>query len=63
MSKFSVGDCVVLKSGGPVMTVQEHIARSDFFRCQWFAGKKLSTGSFPEDSLGFAPEEAEQEKK
>jgi len=55
--KFKVGDLVVLKSGGPSMTVQEPINSlhdKEFtgqYRCQWFAGKKLDTGKFPEDAL------------
>lgn len=51
-SEFAVGDIVRLKSGGPVMTVQ---SLPDLpgrqYRCQWFAGKKLESGTFPPDSL------------
>jgi uncharacterized protein YodC (DUF2158 family) len=50
--KFQVGNIVKLKSGGPDMTVQ--VVYDDAkvtYRCQWFAGKKLESGSFPEDSL------------
>jgi uncharacterized protein YodC (DUF2158 family) len=49
---FAVGDIVKLKSGGPEMTVQripEPPHRS--YHCQWFAGKKLESGIFPQDSL------------
>ena len=54
--KFQTGDIVQLKSGGPKMTV---VGYADIFgtsdkktvRCQWFAGSKLESGSFPEDSL------------
>ncbi len=55
--KYSIGDQVQLKSGGPCMTVNESIrdfTSKDFegkYRCQWFAGKKLDNGVFPEDSL------------
>jgi len=54
--KYKVGDLVVLKSSGPSMTVEKAIFNSDkeflgTYRCQWFAGKKLDTGIFPEDSL------------
>ena len=51
-SKFAIGDIVKLKSGGPEMTVQSlPDAPSRNYRCQWFAGKKLESGSFPQDSL------------
>ena len=55
--KFKVGDIVRLKSGGPEMTVKrEHEEYSSkkpngTYDCQWFAGKKLEVGHFPEDSL------------
>jgi uncharacterized protein YodC (DUF2158 family) len=48
--EWKKGDLVQLKSGGPVMTVQEALSR-DSYRCQWFAGKKLETGIFPTESL------------
>jgi uncharacterized protein YodC (DUF2158 family) len=54
-SPFSVGDLVVLKSGGPVMTVDKVIEsigdREISVRCQWFAGKKMEAGVFPVASL------------
>lgn len=50
--KFSVGDIVKLKSGGPEMTVQTlPDPPGKYYRCQWFAGKKLEAGNFPADSL------------
>jgi len=50
--KFAVGDIVKIKSGGPEMTVQTlPTAVSNFYSCQWFAGKKLESGRFPPDSL------------
>ncbi|MCA8304170.1 DUF2158 domain-containing protein [Burkholderia seminalis] len=50
--KFKVGDIVQLKSGGPEMTVNAlpGVYRDDY-QCQWFAGKKLEAGDFPENSL------------
>ncbi|MFP1728014.1 YodC family protein [Lonsdalea quercina] len=56
MSKYKVGDKVKLKSGGPVMTVHainvQHVAQyNGNLRCQWFAGKKLEEGYFPDESL------------
>lgn len=56
-NKYSCGDIVKLKSGGPDMTVKDvgsHFSSKEFtgnYTCQWFAGKKLDTGSFPEESL------------
>lgn len=54
--KYSIGDQVQLRSGGPSMTINEVVAHSskeflDRYKCQWFAGKKLDNGVFPEDSL------------
>ena len=47
---FEVGDVVVLKSGGPDMTVQEE-STGDHVWCQWFGGRKLERGRFPIASL------------
>jgi len=65
--KFKVGDLVVLKSNGPTMTIEKvavNINTQEFvgtYRCQWFAGKKLDTGSFPEDSLeAYTPKQQTQ---
>ncbi len=52
-AKYSVGDKVMLNVGGPDMAVMNvHIegGQGDY-TCQWFAGKKLSSGFFKEDSL------------
>ncbi|RQU40501.1 DUF2158 domain-containing protein [Burkholderia cenocepacia] len=59
--KFNVGDIVQLKSGGPEMTVQAlpTTATSTVYRCQWFAGKKLESGPFAEESLLLVPPKAE----
>ena len=55
MSKYKIGDKVKLKSGGPVMTVHEtNVIIAKYrgnLRCQWFAGKKLEEGYFPDESL------------
>ena len=51
-NKYKIGDIVKLKSGGPEMTVQIlPDNRHSNYRCQWFAGKKLESGIFQEDSL------------
>jgi len=49
--KYNIGDQVQLKSGGPCMTIKELLKDYGSYRCQWFAGKKLDGGVFPEDSL------------
>jgi uncharacterized protein YodC (DUF2158 family) len=53
---FKVGDIVTLKSGGPRMTVQRVIEKSDrqpdeIIECQWFDKNTLKEASFPPDSL------------
>jgi len=51
-NKFKIGDIVKLKSGGPEMTVNAlPDDRIVIYKCQWFAGKKLESGNFKEDSL------------
>lgn len=54
--KYKIGDKVKLNVGGPDMAVKSiNRNHNDKFtgqyRCQWFAGKKLDSGDFPEDSL------------
>lgn len=49
-STVKVGDVVVLKSGGPDMTVTE--AGREHAICTWFDEKKaVQKGTFPNDSL------------
>lgn len=62
ISKFKVGDRVVLVAGGPVMAVEAVLGypaaeEQDLVRCQWFGGKKLESGVFPTASLRTAPDE------
>ena len=59
---YNIGDIVRLKSGGPEMTVRK--VNSDIgggfsgsYQCQWFAGKKLDSGVFPQESLVAVTEE------
>lgn len=50
-SKYKIGDIVMLKSGGPSMTVdgiREHDGR---IYCHWFAGNKLHEGVFSPDAI------------
>lgn len=60
-NKFEVGQVVKLKSGGPDMTIQDFYTEkfSGKYRCQWFAGKKLENGVFPEQSLELVNDENE----
>ncbi len=58
---FKVGDVVVLKSGGPEMTVA--VLDKDHVWCQWFGGRKLEKGRIPVASLITAPTEGETPKK
>ncbi|HHR6132282.1 TPA: YodC family protein [Providencia alcalifaciens] len=60
-AKYKIGDKVKLNAGGPVMNVEVVHQRRDVhtgdlkfdgaYTCQWFAGKKLDSGKFPEASL------------
>ena len=51
-SKYGIGDIVTLKPGGPTMAIQGQLnTPSEYYRCQWFAGKKLESGDFPADSI------------
>ena len=59
---YNIGDIVKLKSGGPEMTVRKVNADiggqfTGSYQCQWFAGKKLDSGVFPQESLVAVPEE------
>ena len=57
MSEVTVGATVRLKSGGPVMTVEQIGQKAmggggaDHAWCQWFDKTKLTTGVFPLTSL------------
>lgn len=56
--KYKVGDVVKLNAGGPEMSIYkvdpDYLSSKRFYGtygCQWFAGKKLDNGIFPEESL------------
>lgn len=59
-NKFQKGDIVVLKSGGPPMTVDQvpgdlrssydHVGRTDY-RCEWFKGATAAHGDYGEHLL------------
>lgn len=54
-NKFEKGDIVVLKSGGPPMTVEqvpgERSFNNDEYRCCWFKGATAAQGDYPEHVL------------
>lgn len=58
-AKYKIGDVVKLNAGGPEMSIKQldpgYIPPPSSFRgsyrCQWFSGKKLDHGDFPEESL------------
>lgn len=64
--KYQIGDKVRLNVGGPDMAVNslgESYTNKSFtgsYKCQWFAGKKLDSGTFPEESLIEIIENAEE---
>ena len=45
--KFKVGDVVMLKSGGPKMTVLQDDIGADSVETTWFAGRKCEASVFP----------------
>lgn len=61
MSKFNIGDVVMLKSGGPKMTVSDTKTYSYFdgsvqpfngmIETTWFEGTKVVNGSFNQETL------------
>lgn len=54
-SKFSPGDIVQLKSGGPAMTVSKvndsTMIGSQAYTCEWFKGASNERAVFQEDTL------------
>ena len=50
--EFKNGDLVLLKSGGPLMTIASYDGKRNFY-CQWFTEDedKVRDGYFPPDSL------------
>jgi uncharacterized protein YodC (DUF2158 family) len=65
-SGFKIGDIVVLKSGGPKMTVSSVIddeyGIQKFIRTTWFSGAKRASGDFPPEVLIFPPEPDQKTK-
>lgn len=60
MAEFKVGDVVLLKSGGPDMTVVDlddysPMHSENSAKCQWFDGKKKNEDIFAVETLKMAP--------
>ncbi|TXD37906.1 DUF2158 domain-containing protein [Lujinxingia vulgaris] len=57
-ARFKAGDIVVLKSGGPKMTIQEDSNRPPHrYECKWFSGSKVQRDWFAEESLAYPGDE------
>lgn len=54
---FKIGDIVVLKSGGPRMTIMQAESGKHVLTT-WFAGAKKETGTFPAETLDAAAPDA-----
>ena len=54
-NKFSRGELVILKSGGPPMTVDHEPGqasyKTDLYHCRWFKGATEHSGQFGEHLL------------
>lgn len=64
-SKFKPGDKVVLKTGGPIMTIKNYAVKHstsgnepimDKYECGWSDGKKMQQAVFIEDVLKLVPQ-------
>jgi uncharacterized protein YodC (DUF2158 family) len=53
--RFKIGDIVLLKSGGPKMTISQIEDKDDrkIIQTTWFAGSKNGHGDFPPEALTF----------
>ncbi|GAA0004400.1 hypothetical protein BDS110ZK4_24180 [Bradyrhizobium diazoefficiens] len=54
MAEFKIGDIVVLKSGGPRMTVDVVSSDGDVY-ATWFAGSAHKRAHFSKNSIESAP--------
>ena len=55
MDDFKKGDIVVLKSGGPPMTIYE--IDTECVYCVWFKGDERVQGAFGPETLKLLPEQ------
>jgi len=51
MAEFNPGDKVMLKSGGPPMTIRDYSKQSDDYGCEWFLNGKREMGRFKATSI------------
>jgi uncharacterized protein YodC (DUF2158 family) len=51
VEEVEIGDVVMLKSGGPVMTVAERSTHRGCFKCVWFEGDHYSETSLHQSTL------------
>lgn len=58
--RYKTGDIVILRSGGPDMTVKGYSMDGEL-HCQWFAGNKLNAGYFDPDSVEPSAEPGEED--
>jgi uncharacterized protein YodC (DUF2158 family) len=54
--KFAPGDIVVLKSGGPKMTIDSECSNGGYWTV-WFAGVKRERAHFHEEAITTPPSE------
>lgn len=60
---FKTGDIVMLKSGGPLMTVSEDSGKASEVLCIWFVGAKELHQAFAAvsiDKVDVSPEQAQK---
>jgi uncharacterized protein YodC (DUF2158 family) len=57
---FSVGETVRLRSGGPLMTINEK-AQGGGLLCVWFAGSEVKHHTFKPEALEAAGRDSEHE--
>lgn len=65
MANLKIGDVVILKSGGPAMTIvgESHLI-DDGFEVKWFnVDEELQDGEFPEDALEKEDEDEDEEEE
>lgn len=55
---MNIGDVVVLKSGGPKMTVKKVGLPNDFVVCQWFDGDNEKSEPFAAATLEAATDDS-----
>jgi uncharacterized protein YodC (DUF2158 family) len=56
MAQLKIGDIVRLKSGGPIMTLNNIFGDGGTVECLWFVTAELKSGRFSHDALELAPQ-------